>query len=155
MINRNVDDLHRQMCVKMNELIEYVWKQLGIRLKSGETHRLDGRQNSLYRLGRDIHGNIIDKDKVVTYKKGGGSKHGLTRKSDGKKMACAVHLWVVRPDGKVLGLPRLGPAGVLVYRAVAACAKQLGLRHGASWKDYTHVELTGDDWKNAKEDAAR
>lgn len=152
-MNKNVNDLHPTMLRKGLRLGEYVYQQLGVQLKWGETHRDPARQNKLYQKGRDANGRIIDKSKVVTYKKGGGSKHNLTRKKDGKKMSCAVHLWVVRPGGKVLGLPRLGPAGVLIYRAVAECAKQLGLRHGASWKDYTHVELTGDDWRRAKKDA--
>lgn len=152
--DRNPQHLHPLTLAAWKRLERSARRYLGLSLQRGEGYRLPALQNRDYRKGRDKNGNIIDRSKVVTNKRGTTGKHCLTRKSDGKPMSGAFHAWVKLPGGRLLGLRRLGPAGVIIYMALACLARQQGLRCGASWKDYTHFELRGKRWKQAQRDAA-
>ena len=152
--DRDIHHLHKLAAEAWLRLEAGAYEHLGIELRCIETHRLVKLQDSDYAKGRDAEGNIIDKNLVVTSKRGGDSTHNLTRVSDGQPMSAAFHAAIVLPRGRLLGLPKLGPAGVLVYKAVAELARQQGLRCGAKWKDYMHFELRGNDLKKAKADAA-
>jgi len=158
-----------------------------------ETWRGMELQQADYRLGRDDKGNVIDRAKIVTWKRPGTSWHNLQRwvrtcpdcahfgeqhrgpaNADGAvvracvECPCAVfpdrlrtgtlkrvpaslayHL-ALEEDGdeqagslEGFGKNRLDPKDVARYKRLARHGRDLGLRAGADWGDFTHFELAG------------
>lgn len=187
----------------------------GVRLI--ETWRGMELQDADYRLGRDSRGEVVDRSKVVTWKRPGASWHNLTRwvrvcpdcqhtsdlhlapalAADAPVRACsalvarqfsqvaeftaqvmssfepvschcaiytdrlvtgaltripascAYHL-ALEDDGdeqagslEGFGANRLDPKDVARYKRLAEHGRDLGLRAGADWGDFTHFELAG------------
>jgi hypothetical protein len=158
-----------------------------------ETWRSLTAQQADYGLGRGALGNIIDKTKIVTWKRPGASWHNLLRwvrtcpdcqhlgdQHRGPSNAAAAvvractecpcvvfedrlrtgtlhripaslayHL-ALEEDGdeqagslEGFGTNRLDPKDVGRYKRLAQHGRELGLRAGADWGDFTHFELAG------------
>lgn len=211
---RAEDQLHPVMLPLLARHRELAADVGGVRLI--ETWRDLATQLADYNLGRDGRGEVVDRSKVVTWKRPGASWHNLMRwvrscpdcshRSDlhvGPALAagdspvractarvprqfvgeaagqavvgfedascscaiyterlakgalmripasCAYHL-ALEDDGdeqagslEGFGTNRLDPKDVARYKRLAEHGRDLGLRAGADWGDFTHFELAG------------
>jgi hypothetical protein len=109
-----------------------------------ETWRDPGEQLRLYGLGRDEHGNVVDKKKVVTNAKPGLSWHNLTY-HDGKPASFAYHVAIRDEDGvgiEGFGRNTLSAKDKEDYLFIGRLGEHLGLTWGGRWKseDLVHFE---------------
>ena len=145
-MSRDAAHLHsliRPICVSH---VALVWTRYGLRVRVIETSRDNTGQLVAYRKGRDEAGNIVDRSKVVTWKKPGDSWHNLTY-TNGRACSLAYHLAPDLPGGRLLGFgsSKLDRAALLIYQVVGLVGESLGLRWGGNWDEDLNLMERGED----------
>jgi peptidoglycan L-alanyl-D-glutamate endopeptidase CwlK len=123
-------------------LAEGMLETLGFSLEISQGLRTWDEQNSLYAKGRNLAGEIIDENLVVTHAKGGESYHNF---------GLALDFFFESPDGAAIWDETFPgyPKAVEIFEG-------LGLVCGANWhgnkRDADHVQLTTGFAENAPDD---
>ena len=145
-MSRKVEHLHPLMRLIVAAFIATAWTRVGVRLKLIETWRDNTKQREHWMKGRDEHGRIINKKRVVTHKRPGDSWHNLQLKS-GAPASLAAHLVPELPGGGLIGYgnSQLGKPELAIYRAVVYIGLSFGMRSGADWDEDGKIMEHGED----------
>ena len=145
-MSREFEHLHPMYRPVIAKFIALSWSRLGVRLKLIETWRDNEQQLIHWKKGRDHHGKVIDRSKVVTFKRPGHSWHNLPRRN-GQPVSLAAHLVPELPEGKLLGFgsSKLGPPEIALYTAVIHIGISLGQRSGGNWDGDRKLMEPGED----------
>jgi hypothetical protein len=146
-MGRDVGALHpliRPLCLRH---VELAWMRYGIRLRVIETDRDSAvGQLAAWLKGRNAAGKIVDRAKVVTWKRPGDSWHNLTF-ANGAPCSLAYHVAPDIPNGRLLGFgsSKLDAVAIAIYKAVGILGESLGLRWGGNWDEDLNLMERGED----------
>lgn len=146
------DPLHLHPIARdLDQQLEAKALSYGIGTALIETYRDNAGQMEAWLKGRTPDGAIVDRAKIVTWKKPGDSWHNLTM-PDGTPCSLAFHRYIRTPRG-LLGLKDapLDPIAIELYKVLGRIGISLGLRWGGNWDmdgnygehgetDFTHFE---------------
>lgn len=135
MASRKLSDLCPELKEVAEEFIEQC-AEAGIDVLIYCTYRSNEEQDKEYEKGRDSKGNIINRQQVTTYAKGGGSKHN--RMENGKPSSRAFDCVAMR-NGFCLW-----SSAAPEWKKMGEIGRGLGLEWGGDFrnlKDRPHFQL--------------
>jgi peptidoglycan L-alanyl-D-glutamate endopeptidase CwlK len=134
MPSRLLADLHPDIAPLVRWFLDDC-KKNGLDILVTCTWRSGAEQKELYAKGRDAFGNIIDRNKVVTYAKAGKSKHNFMIGD----IPASKAVDIVPRRGKELIWDKNDPS----WKQVGEIGENCGLEWGGRWKrqDYPHFQL--------------
>lgn len=141
---------------ELDARLEVKLSSYGIYTTLIETARNNAWQMKRWLQGRNEYGEIVDRRKIVTWKKPGDSLHNLVF-PDGTPCSLAAHraIRITLPNGKPgllgFGESKLDKIAIDAYKVLGRIAISLGLRWGGNWDmdeilaepgedDFTHNE---------------